>query len=628
MNEDLRKWFGKGKQGGVGGGGWDRYDSSGNRIGKCGDAKEGDPYSACLSKEKAEKLGKEGRAAFVKRKRAAQSKGGDSKKGGEHTKGQKPIKVKTGINEIGDSGASTYPFTNPSKGIYRFKSDSDLEYRVELEERSDSGLGSTLEISYRLLGDMYNMVTNKGEQFRVMATLIETVKDYLKDNPQVKHISFVPVKSFDRENDNRRANLYMAYVKKQLPGATVKIDGNRFTIDLPEKLPESKINEIGDASVKPYDLKLARTYAPNNTIAPDVIYNFTTDSGLKYELALSGFEVQTANELTGAADVSFKMEGGTYTAQTNAGEQFKIMATVVDAVKKYLKDNPKVSIVTFVPVKSRGEGDQDNRREKMYLAYVKKQIPNAEIDTKPYMAGTNKIIIKLPKQQVGESKINEIGDSTAKAYNFKLERHYGWTIEDAPDATYSFETDSDLQYKVNLFADFVPGRDRKEFKVDVSFRPVGKEHWFNTVTNKGEQFRIMATVIEVIKEYIKDYPKVTQITFTPAKTKGDDDRRRANLYLAYVKKQLPDATVTLKQTSSDSDEYIIDLPKQVAEQKNLSLTERLNLFLEKNIPTDPAKWSYYKAQAKKKFDVYPSAYANGWAAKKYKEAGGGWRKSK
>jgi len=56
------------------------------------------------------------------------------------------------------------------------------------------------------------------------------------------------------------------------------------------------------------------------------------------------------------------------------------------------------------------------------------------------------------------------------------------------------------------------------------------------------------------------------------------------------------------------------------------VTERLELFLEKNIPTDPSKWSYYKSQAKKKFDVYPSAYANGWAAKKYKAAGGGWKK--
>ena len=97
--EDLRAWFGKGGKGGVGGGGWDRYNSSGDRVGKCGDAKEGDAYSACLSNEKAAKLGKSGRAAFVKRKRAAQNKGGDAKKGGEQSKGQKPIKVKTGVNE-------------------------------------------------------------------------------------------------------------------------------------------------------------------------------------------------------------------------------------------------------------------------------------------------------------------------------------------------------------------------------------------------------------------------------------------------------------------------------------------------------------------------------------------------
>lgn len=42
-------------------------------------------------------------------------------------------------------------------------------------------------------------------------------------------------------------------------------------------------------------------------------------------------------------------------------------------------------------------------------------------------------------------------------------------------------------------------------------------------------------------------------------------------------------------------------------------------------PTKPEKWAYAKAEAKKKFDVYPSAYANAWAAKKYKELGGGWR---
>ena len=48
---------------------------------------------------------------------------------------------------------------------------------------------------------------------------------------------------------------------------------------------------------------------------------------------------------------------------------------------------------------------------------------------------------------------------------------------------------------------------------------------------------------------------------------------------------------------------------------------------EKNVPTNPALWSKMKSRAKAKFDVYPSAYANGWAAKQYKAAGGGWKSS-
>jgi len=96
LGEDLRKWFGKGREGSSTGGGWDRYNSKGEKVGKCGDAKDGEPYSACLSKEKASKLGKKGIASFVNRKRSAQKKGGDAKKGGEQKKGQKPVYVKTG----------------------------------------------------------------------------------------------------------------------------------------------------------------------------------------------------------------------------------------------------------------------------------------------------------------------------------------------------------------------------------------------------------------------------------------------------------------------------------------------------------------------------------------------------
>jgi len=48
----------------------------------------------------------------------------------------------------------------------------------------------------------------------------------------------------------------------------------------------------------------------------------------------------------------------------------------------------------------------------------------------------------------------------------------------------------------------------------------------------------------------------------------------------------------------------------------------------KPVPTNKPLWGRAKAAARAKFDVYPSAYANAWAAKWYKSHGGGWRMGK
>jgi len=55
------------------------------------------------------------------------------------------------------------------------------------------------------------------------------------------------------------------------------------------------------------------------------------------------------------------------------------------------------------------------------------------------------------------------------------------------------------------------------------------------------------------------------------------------------------------------------------------VNENMKQLDEKNKPTNPELWSRAIAQAKSKFDVYPSAYANGWASKWYKSKGGGWK---
>ena len=84
---------------------------------------------------------------------------------------------------------------------------------------------------------------------------------------------------------------------------------------------------------------------------------------------------------------------------------------------------------------------------------------------------------------------------------------------------------------------------------------------------------------------------------------------------------------SIKEASSPAQQaaIAINMKKEGKKPKNESYGE---IDESKNCPTDPAKWSASKAAAKAKFDVYPSAYANGWAAKNYKSKGGGWKKCK
>jgi hypothetical protein len=91
---------------------------------------------------------------------------------------------------------------------------------------------------------------------------------------------------------------------------------------------------------------------------------------------------------------------------------------------------------------------------------------------------------------------------------------------------------------------------------------------------------------------------------------------------------------SIKESSSPAQQAAIAInmkkkgqtPKSEMSEKEMY--EAMEIDESKNCPTDPGKWAASKAAAKSKFDVYPSAYANGWAAKNYKSKGGGWKKCK
>jgi dsDNA-specific endonuclease/ATPase MutS2 len=97
-------------------------------------------------------------------------------------------------------------------------------------------------------------------------------------------------------------------------------------------------------------------------------------------------------------------------------------------------------------------------------------------------------------------------------------------------------------------------------------------------------------------------------------------------------KMVPNCVPTNEASSPAQQAAIaINMKKEGKKPKNESereMYEAMEIDESKNCPTDPAKWAASKAKAKAKFDVYPSAYANGFAAKDYKSKGGGWRKCK
>jgi hypothetical protein len=145
------------------------------------------------------------------------------------------------VNEIGldTEKMKPYRFTTVEDGedrrVYSFKTDSGLDYMVELEEEVDDDLGMVLYINFGVFdkddvgaGSNQNVVTNKGEQYRVMNTLSAIVKEDLAINSYIKYITFNPAKrklpnpisGKERDLDsNSRAKLYMKYIIGRLPNA-------------------------------------------------------------------------------------------------------------------------------------------------------------------------------------------------------------------------------------------------------------------------------------------------------------------------------------------------------------------------------------------------------------------------
>lgn len=98
---------------------------------------------------------------------------------------------------------------------------------------------------------------------------------------------------------------------------------------------------------------------------------------------------------------------------------------------------------------------------------------------------------------------------------------------------------------------------------------------------------------------------------------AEHDTKYQEYFRAQLKKHGYDSPADIPDDKKDDFFNAVD--------KGYNATNESLQLDEKNVPTNPELWSRAKAAAKRKFDVYPSAYANGWAAKWYKKRGGDWR---
>lgn len=107
-----------------------------------------------------------------------------------------------------------------------------------------------------------------------------------------------------------------------------------------------------------------------------------------------------------------------------------------------------------------------------------------------------------------------------------------------------------------------------------------------------------------------------EVTSKAVKKQLNRNRNRSQM-----KGDLETPHIRYTHSRDKSTDYIRPVKKKRIHKKKV----KEEVMIEGSKPNNPKLWAAKKAAAKAKFDVYPSAYANGWAAKQYKAAGGTWR---
>ena len=158
-----------------------------------------------------------------------------------------------GLEEVGEASAQTYPFDfdgqfkdiDDINYIFSFETDSGYFYEVTFEQVDDNivnvSFGATKD---KLTPRASNIITNEGELYKVMSTVIAISKEFVRMYPQYTTIIYKPNKKEGESKFlNKRDRIYRLFIQKSFPEAKISVKGDNVYVERP-------VNEVIDRSNK------------------------------------------------------------------------------------------------------------------------------------------------------------------------------------------------------------------------------------------------------------------------------------------------------------------------------------------------------------------------------------------
>lgn len=126
----------------------------------------------------------------------------------------------------------------PSAGVYFFTTDADILYEVRFGRKQSDIL--SVNIVFGVLNDEFDgeeyTLTNRGEFYSVIATILEIIENFKGQNKNVHHYEFSgePTQSHEiNDGPTKRTKVYFKWAKRVFPESAWKhrLEGNKVVIE-------------------------------------------------------------------------------------------------------------------------------------------------------------------------------------------------------------------------------------------------------------------------------------------------------------------------------------------------------------------------------------------------------------